>query len=1190
MKHTAFRVVNLMTVLALALGFAWATPTPALAANPAPVQIFYVTLPESEGLRVLSAINGAAVSPMYTYFSIAIGMSGAYVYYDQWENGYDSDIANPTNIYSAGNPGGTQIWGNGKAIDGCAPNITGAPVTCTDANDVLNAGNVIIPYNAVPLIPGGASYVLDNFNTTSYSNNNGTVNWSGNWVETGDDGSASTGKILIPGGAGGNHLRFTAAQVNDSIDRGLDLTAGDDCTELSFTLGRSGADAGENFAVQFSSDGSTYFTLDTFTSASATGLKSYALSPSYFTAAARLRFISTGDGLETNEYYSVDDARVQWGCASRDSSVILFDGKDKVGASKSVSMARATWASGSGTLNAFAHEMYATAEWGTVYESPVGTDTANAGEMFEYSALAVMAVQNNTTVQVDANADGIYGTFILQEGGSYLISGILQGARVQSDKPVQVVVVTGDIDSNYASRDMNLLPANAWGSSYWSPVGVNTDDWPGTAGPTRLYLYNPSTNGNIYITCERRTTVPTTSTQGPILPRGVVTLDLADDEGAHCYASNSSGTATTDKILAIGTIDTENTAGDWSFTLYPDNFLSTNALIGLGLGKDPTDTTSTENSSPLWVTSACASGGTYVYVDWTNDGTADLVDLNGDGDTVDTVDGISESTSSSGMLVNRLHSVRLFKPSPRNDPYDQSGARVWSRTASGVGQGGTPGCNLALAWGQDPRRSTAGEPGLDVGTSVPPLRLIEGTKSLELKTDTNGDGQLNPGDIATYNITVKNSGSVLVTNVYVYDTIPPNTTYVPGSTEKDVGSGWTPITDDPDFPLNTLPGVLLGDLAAGATFYVRFDVTLGGGSYGELLNCDVAQTDAGTLSPCRTDFVATRDWGDLPDSYGTSLAANGPSHSYSGLKLGVLWDYNAQGIPTASANGDDLAPALLATPDDEDGIDFNSPLAAWGAAVTPKGAAKVTVAGGPGCLNAWMDFSNGSAVGGDGDFGDTYLTISEKVVNNVLLNNGTTDVAFNVPAGLLGATTRSYYLRFRLSPPDANGACTTVIAPTGFVAGGEVEDYLLSLSPLAVDLAFFTADATEAGVTLAWETVSELDNAGFNIYRADAADGSWAQLNAALIPAAAPGSSAGNAYTWTDAGVTPGAGYWYALEDVALNGSVTRHAPVAVTISQPTAVRLVGLGAGPALGLAVPLAAIGAALASGYALARRRRR
>ncbi len=72
--------------------------------------------------------------------------------------------------------------------------------------------------------------------------------------------------------------------------------------------------------------------------------------------------------------------------------------------------------------------------------------------------------------------------------------------------------------------------------------------------------------------------------------------------------------------------------------------------------------------------------------------------------------------------------------------------------------------------------------------------------------------------------------------------------------------------------------------------------------------------------------------------------------------------------------------------------------------------------------------------------------------------------------------------------------------------------------------------------------------------------------------------------------MTPGATYWYALEDVDLGGSATRHAPVAVTISEPNAVQMVGLGAGPALGMAAPLAALGLALASGYALARRRRR
>ncbi len=916
-KRSFSKTILPLAVLALLFNaLPMAIPGPVYAAsNPAAVQIYYLTLPEADALTVLSAINTAAVTPVTTYFSIAIGVTGTYVYYDQWENGYDSDIANPTNLYSSSNPGGTQVWGNRIAADGCAPNKSGVPVTCTNDNDVLNAGDVILPSNAIP----------------------------------------------IP----------------------------------------------------------------------------------------------------------------------RNSNIILFDARDKVGASSSIAMARAVWAGGSGTLNAFAHEMYATAEWGTAYESPVGTNTTYPAQgysgqgMFEYAALSIMAAQNNTTVQIDANADGAYETSVtLNEGGATLVTGISQGARVQTTdatKPIQAVLVTGDIGSNYESRDMNLLPVTAYGSSYWSPVGVNTGV-AYTPGPTRLFLYSPSTGGPTHITCVRRSPTPTTVTQA-VSARGIVYVDLNDNSGARCYASNSSGVADTSKIIfAIGTVDTAvsgvsaGQAGDWSFTLYPDGFLSTDALVGLGLGRDPTSGTNpTENGSPLWVTPAC---DTYIYVDWNNDGTADLVDLNGDGDTADTIDAISEGASNNGMLITQLKSVRFFKPSPRNDPFSQSGARVWSRTASGVGGSGTPGCKLALAWGQDPRRASAAAPGLDVGTSVPPLRLLEGTKSMELKTDADSDGVLSPGDTATTVITVKNTGSSTVNNVYVYDAgVPANTTYVPNSTQKDVGGGWTSIPDDVSgtaFPLDVTNGVLLGDLAAGATFYVRFDVTLSntGVVYEQVSNCDIAYTAGGNVTSCTTNLVASNDWGDLPDTYSTSLAANGPRHSPTNndpaltLRLGSAFDRDLQGQPSTGADGDDLAQTTLPKADDEDGIVIAGAQPAWQSGGT--GRIQVTVAGGNGCLNAWMDFTNDSGAtppAADGNFiksggYDTFSTFSEHIIQNALVSAGTQTLNVTVPPGAIGAA--GAYFRFRLSPRDGSDTCTTAIAPTGFVSGGEVEDYRIIPADLSV--------------------------------------------------------------------------------------------------------------------------------------------
>ncbi len=117
--HQLRRVAWIQIILGLSLLFGLFSviaPGPAYAAgNPAPVQVFYVTLPEADALTVLNAINSAAVSPVTTYFSIAVGVTGTYIYYDQWENGDDFDIANPGNLFSSGNPGGTQIWGSSLA-------------------------------------------------------------------------------------------------------------------------------------------------------------------------------------------------------------------------------------------------------------------------------------------------------------------------------------------------------------------------------------------------------------------------------------------------------------------------------------------------------------------------------------------------------------------------------------------------------------------------------------------------------------------------------------------------------------------------------------------------------------------------------------------------------------------------------------------------------------------------------------------------------------------------------------------------------------------------------------------------------------------------------------------------------------------------------------------------------------------
>jgi hypothetical protein len=101
-------------------------------------------------------------------------------------------------------------------------------------------------------------------------------------------------------------------------------------------------------------------------------------------------------------------------------------------------------------------------------------------------------------------------------------------------------------------------------------------------------------------------------------------------------------------------------------------------------------------------------------------------------------------------------------------------------------------------------------------------------------------------------------------------------------------------------------------------------------------------------------------------------------------------------------------------------------------------------------------------------------------------------------------------------------------------------------TPTLIELSSFTASPSSRTVHITWSTASEIDNAGFNIYRAEAEDGEYIKINLSLIPA--KGSSIqGAAYEFTDADVNNLKTYWYKLEDIDLNGISTLHGPVSAT-------------------------------------------
>lgn len=97
----------------------------------------------------------------------------------------------------------------------------------------------------------------------------------------------------------------------------------------------------------------------------------------------------------------------------------------------------------------------------------------------------------------------------------------------------------------------------------------------------------------------------------------------------------------------------------------------------------------------------------------------------------------------------------------------------------------------------------------------------------------------------------------------------------------------------------------------------------------------------------------------------------------------------------------------------------------------------------------------------------------------------------------------------------------------------------------AVDLMDFSAGARHGNVTVKWTTGTEINNAGFNLYRSSSELGSRTRLNSALIAARGDAVS-GGFYSFMDA---PGYGtFYYWLEDVEASGSATLHGPVKVSV------------------------------------------
>jgi hypothetical protein len=138
---------------------------------------------------------------------------------------------------------------------------------------------------------------------------------------------------------------------------------------------------------------------------------------------------------------------------------------------------------------------------------------------------------------------------------------------------------------------------------------------------------------------------------------------------------------------------------------------------------------------------------------------------------------------------------------------------------------------------------------------------------------------------------------------------------------------------------------------------------------------------------------------------------------------------------------------------------------------------------------------------------------------------------------------------------NAQGACTSVeqaVPGTGSKCGCHLSNLDGSNGPpvpTAITLAAFEAAQQGGDILVTWETATELDNLGFNVYRSVAQHGTRIKLNASLIPGQAPGAVMGATYELVDETVTSGVTYYYWLEDVDAYGAASLHGPVSAELA-----------------------------------------
>ena len=116
------------------------------------VQDFYLPMPEAQISQANNAIVSGSAGAIYSTFSILVTGDNTVIYYDQWEDGYEVNLGNPTQS-------STQIWGDGNDAHGIPPGFAHNPLGLPAGTVITLTNSVSLPRNPSQLLWDGGDHI-----------------------------------------------------------------------------------------------------------------------------------------------------------------------------------------------------------------------------------------------------------------------------------------------------------------------------------------------------------------------------------------------------------------------------------------------------------------------------------------------------------------------------------------------------------------------------------------------------------------------------------------------------------------------------------------------------------------------------------------------------------------------------------------------------------------------------------------------------------------------------------------------------------------------------------------------------------------------------------------------------------------------------------------------------------------------